>query len=266
MLLVADIGNTNIVLGLFKNSKLLHKIRIQSVLNKPSDDYAVDIIEAFLNSKIDSLSISNFVIASVVPPITKVIQESFKKISSKDSVNNIHILSQNGFEPHFKCNLANKFEIGQDRIVNAISAYKKFGDNLTIIDFGTATTFDIVGKDGEYLGGIISPGINLSLKTLHEMTAQLPKISISRQKNVIGKNTIEAMNSGVFHGYISLVKGLCKKIDAELGVETKKIYTGGLINIFREDLKIADEFYCPDLTIEGLQYIFEEKKGKNKWI
>ncbi|MFM8186738.1 MAG: type III pantothenate kinase, partial [Alphaproteobacteria bacterium] len=137
-----------------------------------------------------------------------------------------------------------------------------FGGNLILIDFGTATTFDIVGEKGEYLGGIISPGINLSLKALHDMTAQLPKISIKPQKNIIGKSTVEAINSGVYFGYISMVEGLINKIESELNIKTKKIITGGLSEVFKEYLlkeRIVD-FHSPDLTLEGLKIIFEMQK------
>ena len=156
--------------------------------------------------------------------------------------------------------LENKKEVGSDRLVNAICAYKKFGGNLIIIDLGTATTFDIVGKDGEYLGGIIAPGINLSLKALHDMTAQLPRISVKKQENVIGKSTVEAMNSGVYFGYISLLEGIIEKIEKELGHKTTRIITGGLAEIFKDALKDSINHHEPNLTIEGLQIIFYQNK------
>lgn len=158
---------------------------------------------------------------------------------------------------HIDIQLKNKNEVGADRLINAVAAYKKFGGNLIIVDFGTATTFDIVGKNGEYLGGVIAPGINLSLKALHDMTAQLPKISIKSQKNVIGKTTIEAMNSGVYFGYISLVEGMIAKIENELGYETIKIITGGLSEIFKEPLRNLIQHHEPDLTLDGLKIAYE---------
>ena len=126
-----------------------------------------------------------------------------------------------------------------------------------MIDFGTATTFDVVGENGEYLGGIIAPGINLSLKALHEMTAKLPKISLHKQENVIGKNTVEAMNSGVYFGYLSLVEGMISRIENELKTTTTKIITGGLAEIFKEELKI--EHHRPNLTLEGLKLVYEQQ-------
>ncbi len=126
-----------------------------------------------------------------------------------------------------------------------------------MIDFGTATTFDVVGKSGEYLGGVIAPGINLSLKALHDMTAQLPKISVKAQKNVIGKNTIEAMNSGAFFGYVSLIEGMIAKIENELGSKTTRIMTGGLAELFKDALKNTVQHYEPDLTLDGLRIVYE---------
>jgi type III pantothenate kinase len=151
----------------------------------------------------------------------------------------------------------NKNEVGADRLINAIAGFNKFGGNLIIIDFGTATTFDVVGKNGEYLGGAIAPGVNLSLKALHDMTAQLPKISVKPQKNVIGKTTIEAMNSGVYFGYISLIEGMIAKIEKELSCETIHIITGGLAEIFKDALKNLVSHHEPNLTLEGLQLVYE---------
>jgi len=151
----------------------------------------------------------------------------------------------------------NKNEVGADRLINSIAGYKKFGGNLIIIDFGTATTFDVVGKNGEYLGGVISPGINLSLKALHDMTAKLPKITVKPQVNVIGKNTIEAMNSGVYFGYISLIEGLVAKIEKEHGEKTTRIMTGGLSEIFKDALANTINHHEPDLTLDGLRLVYE---------
>jgi type III pantothenate kinase len=253
MLLAFDIGNTNIVIGLFSNGKLIEKWRIFTNKTKPADSYAVDIIELFLNKKIDCININKAIIASVVPSLTDVIFEAAKKfINGK-----ILVVGANETKLNIDIKLKNKNEIGHDRLINAIAGYDKFGGNLIVIDFGTATTFDVIGQNGEYLGGVISPGINLSLKALHDMTAQLPKISIKKQKNVIGKNTIEAMNSGVYFGYISLVEGMINKIENELGHKTTKIITGGLSEIFGDALKGAINHHEPDLTLEGLRLVYE---------
>ena len=255
MLLAFDIGNTNIVIGLFKDNKLLHKWRLLSNTKKSADDYAIDLVELFLTEKVDCLQIQKCIIASVVPVLTGAIHEAVKKFTNESVSKNIIIVGSENFNFGIECKLKNKNEVGSDRLINALAAYKKYGEDLIIIDFGTATTFDIVGKKGEYLGGVIAPGINLSLKALHGMTAQLPKISVKPQKNVIGKNTIEAMNSGVYFGYISLIEGMIEKIEKELNHKTTHIITGGLAEIFKDRIEAHHE---PDLTLEGLRLAYKE--------
>jgi len=258
MLLTFDIGNTNIVIGLFENNRLTHKWRLPSTTKKTVDDYAVDIIELFLTEKIDCLQISGCIIASVVPMLTGRIHEAVKKFTSESITEKILVVGQQNVKLNIDIQVKNKNEVGHDRLINAIAGHQKFGGNLIIIDFGTATTFDVVGKDGEYLGGVIAPGINLSLKALHDMTAQLPKISVKPQKNVIGKTTIEAMNSGVYFGYISLIEGMIQKIEQELNHKTTRIITGGLAEIFKDALKNQVEHHEPDLTLEGLKIIYQK--------
>jgi type III pantothenate kinase len=262
MLFAIDIGNTNIVIGIFDNNKIIHKWRIITDLKKSIDDYAIDIVELCLTNKVDCLAINGSIIASVVPTLTARLQEAIKKIISPTLVKNVLVLGDENTKLNIDIKIKNKNEVGFDRLVNSIAGYKKFGGNLIIIDFGTATTFDVVGANGEYLGGVIAPGINLSLKALHDMTSQLPKITVKYQKNVIGKSTVEAMNSGVYHGYIAMVDGMVKKIDNELGIKTQKIITGGLSELFKEPLIDNDivNFHEPDLTLEGLKIIYEENK------
>lgn len=252
MILVIDIGNTNIVFGLYNKGALTHKWRMISDKKKSVDDYGVDIVELFLTDKVDCLKILGCIIASVVPTLNEVIRSAVKKIFD----GKILLVGEKNVNLNIDIKLKNKEEVGADRLINSIAGYKKFGSNLIIVDFGTATTFDVVGKKGEYLGGVIAPGINLSLKALHDMTAKLPKISIKKQKNVIGKSTVEAMNSGVYYGYISLVEGIIEKIEQELKVKTKHIITGGLAELFKTELK--NSHHEPNLTLEGLKIVFEE--------
>jgi type III pantothenate kinase len=195
----------------------------------------------------------------VVPILTSRIHEAIKKFISETVTKKILIIGDESTKLGIDIKIKNKNEVGHDRLINAIAGFNKFGGNLIIVDFGTATTFDVVGQNGEYLGGIIAPGINLSLKALHDMTAQLPKISIKSQKNVIGKSTVEAMNSGVYHGYIAMVEGLIIKIENELQVKTTRIITGGLAEIFKEPLITSNaiHYHQPDLTLEGLKIVFE---------
>ncbi len=254
MLLVFDIGNTNIVVGIFENQTLRKTWRLISSDKKSADDYAVDLVEIFLNEKIDCLNITATVIGSVVPKLTGTIYEAVKKFTN----GKILIAGEDNAKPKIQVKLKNKKEVGIDRLLNAIAAYKKFGGNLIIIDFGTATTFDVVNVDGEYIGGAICAGVNLSLKALHDMTAQLPKINIKAQTNVIGASTIEAMNSGAYFGYISLIEGMIAKIEKELGNKTIRVITGGLSNLFKDALKDLIDHHEPNLTLEGLKMLYSK--------
>lgn len=256
MLLALDIGNTNIVIGLFKNGHLINVWRLLSSVKKSADDYAVDIVEIFLTNKIDCLKIEGCIIASVVPTLRSRLHDAVRKFLSE--ITEILVVGEGGVWPKIKIELPNKNEIGHDRLINALAGYRKYNDGLIIVDFGTATTFDVVGSAGQYLGGVIAPGINLSLKALHDMTAQLPKISIRPQKNVIGKNTFEAMNSGVYHGYCAMIEGMIHKIEAELEFTTTRIITGGLAEIFKEPLKNLKLNHEANLTLEGLKIVFDD--------
>ncbi len=223
---------------------------------KSADDYAVDLIELFLNDKVDCLKVAGSIIASVVPALTNKIHEALQKFTSEK----ILVVGEKNVKLDIDIQVQNKNEVGEDRLINSIAARQKFGNSLIIIDFGTATTFDVVGEKGEYLGGVIAPGINLSLKALHDMTAKLPKITVRAQKNVIGKNTVEAMNSGVYFGYISLIEGLIEKIEKELNHKTTRVITGGLAEIFKDALKISVQHHEPDLTLDGLRIVYEMNK------
>ena len=259
MILTVDIGNTNIVFGLFSQNNLLHKWRLASDLQKTANDYAIDIVELCLNHHIDCLQINGSINASVSPSLTIKIQEAIKKIGSSQLLKKTFLLADLLPKLNLDIQLNNKAEVWQDRLVNAFAGYQKFGGNLIIIDFGTATTFDVVGSSGEYLGGVIACGVNSSLKALHENTAQLPKINSKPQKKVIGKNTFEAMNSGSYFGNIALVNGLAQQIDLELKITTTKIITGGLSEIFKDALQSTTNHYQPNLTLEGLKIIFDQQ-------
>lgn len=247
MLLAIDIGNTNIVTGIFTENKLTQQFRLISDVSKSVEDYSVDIIEQLLTFGIDPKQLSDCIIGSVVPTLRKKVADAITRFSDAKILN----ISDN-IELDIKTDLENEDEIGSDRLINAIAAFHKFQQSLIIIDFGTATTFDVIDQNGVYLGGVIAPGINLSLKALHVMTAKLPKIEIKKQDFVIGKNTKQAMNSGVYFGYLSLIEGMVTKIKKELTSDTKVIMTGGLASLFQEYLQLEIE---QDLTLEGLNLI-----------
>ena len=251
MLLAIDVGNTNTVFSIHDGSSFLSEWRCATEHARTADQYYVWLRNLMQLNDIKN-EIDRVVISSVVPQV----------------VFNLRVLSDKYFDcrpivvgkPETKLGVPVRVDegtlVGADRLVNTVGAFDRYGGDLIVVDFGTATTFDVVGSEGQYLGGIIAPGINLSLKALHDMTSKLPKIEVSSQKNVIGKNTKEAMNSGVYFGYISLIEGLIERIEKELGVKTTKILTGGLANLFKDELKI--EHCRENLTLEGLRLVYQD--------
>jgi len=249
MLLTIDIGNTNIHLGIFFDDKLLHEYRIDTEKKWDYLFFRIEIEKFLEQSNLNKKDISGIIIASVVPEIDERIFKACQRINEKTTYLDNTIL-----EKLININIRNKDEVGIDRLINAIYASNLYGSDLIIIDFGTATTFDIVGDNLQYLGGVIAPGINLSLKALSEFASKLPKITPHKQPYVIGKSTIEAMNSGVYYGYISLINGLNQKIMAEYGKKMKIIATGGLSTIFADQIDNLKKIE-KNLTLEGLNFI-----------
>ena len=262
MFLVIDIGNTNTVFAIYQSFKsefqLLKSFRISSDLKRTPDEYSLIINQCFKINDYDPNKLVGIAVASVVPEI----------------LNNIEIYFKNYFElPLFKVesnklnieiNIQNPNEAGQDRLINAFAVKKMKFDPAIIIDFGTATTFDVIGNGGAYLGGIIAPGVNLSIDSLYQSTSRLPKISLKplyNEKNtLLGKNTISAIQSGVFWGYVCMIEGLIVKLK-KYHPNSKVIATGGLCNIFKNSIKSID-FIEQNLTIHGLAffYLSQEKK------
>ena len=240
MLLAVDIGNTNIVLGLFKKDKLISKQRILS--DRSSCVKVAGPLDAA-------------VISSVVPHLTGAIS---RKIENRYGVKPVIVNWRDIKE--LKIALKNKGQVGVDRLVNAVAVKHLYGSPAVIIDFGTATTFCALDKAGRYLGGAITSGLAISRDILHERTAKLPHISIIKPRKVIGKNTIEAMRSGLFYGYVDMVEGMIKRFKVKLGSKTKVIATGGLARLISsgtDKIDIVDQ----DLTLKGLELIYSEKLG-----
>lgn len=260
MLLTIDIGNTNISIGLFKDSKLIVNGSIPTEKNKSQDDFAVDFIEFFLNKKINCLEISSAIIVSVVPYINKKIEDAIRKFTNNDIF--LKIIG----EDKVKLGVLNKTskpnEVGHDRLINAVAANYKFNDNIIIIDFGTAITFDVINKECEYLGGAIFPGLNMSFKALHENTAKLPLIKFKKFNRAIGDNTENAISSGIYNGFNFLTEGFVNKIDNELQKKTTKIFTGGQAILFKDLIDKINGFYEPNLTLEGLNIIYQRNFNK----
>ena len=254
MLLAIDIGNTNIVLGLFEKEELMASWRITTHLDKTVDEYAMLILDLFRSRGTLAQEVRAIICSNVVPPLTPIFAEIGKKYFGIDP-----LLINDGMEIGLKICYDNPQEIGADRLVNAAAGYEIYGGPLIIVDFGTATTFCAISGKGEYLGGVISPGMIISAEALFTRTAKLPKIELIRPKTIIGKDTVRSMQSGILIGFACLVDGLISRIKGEMGGDPLVVATGGLATIIAPESKMIREVR-PYLTLEGLRIIYEKNR------
>lgn len=255
MLLSIDIGNTHTVVGIFDKEKLIAHWRLSSTLSRTEDEFWL--IMKLLGEQINILTkeIDGVVISSVVPNLTHI----FKTMAEKY----IHvkpIIVSAELKLSIKIKYDDPKAVGADRLCNAVAAYKKYGGPAIIIDFGTATTYDVVSKRGEYLGGVIAPGIETAGAELHRRAARLPKIELNIPTNVIGKNTVESMQSGILYGAIDSMEGMIKRIKKTTGIKTKVITTGGYSKLLCQKSKLVDR-YEPWLVLEGAMMIYYMNKS-----
>lgn len=251
MLLVIDIGNTNIVLGVYREEELAACWRLATDVHKMADEYIVLLNSLFSNEGLSKSEVKGSAISCVVPPLLPVFQEVCRKHLQVEP-----LVVGPGIKTGVRILIDNPRELGADRIVNAIAVRRLYGTPAIVIDFGTATTFDVVSREGDYLGGAIAPGIAISAEALYREAAQLPRIELAIPKKVIGKNTVTSMQSGVLFGYVALVEGMVERIVEELGEETKVIATGGLAGVIAREASII-QVVNPNLTLEGLRLIYE---------
>lgn len=254
MLLVIDVGNTNTSLGVYRGSELVAHWRLTTNRARTVDEYGVHARNLFQLAGLDFKAIGAIAIASVVPPLNytlKTMAETYFNLTplfvDHTAKTELTIL----YEP--------ASDVGADRIVDAVAAIQKYGSPCIIVDFGTATTFDVINEKGEYLGGVITPGITISSDALFERAAKLPRVEIKRPQRVVGSSTTTAMQSGLYHGYTALVDGLLRKIIDEVGGAPRVIATGGLAALIAtgsEFIELVDE----TLTLEGLRLIYERTK------
>ena len=251
MLLVIDVGNSNTVLGVYEGEKLLHRWRVWTDREKTSDEYGILLRNLCDASDFSPRDIKAIIIASVVPPLTKTIIELCDRYFGLTPM-----VVGPGIKTGISIKMDNPKEVGADRIVNAVAAYAKYKKASIIVDFGTATTFDCVSANGDYIGGIIAPGVDISAEALFRQASKLPRIEVAKPPTVIGKNTVNAMQSGVFYGYVAMVDGIIDRICAELKIQPHIISTGGLareIAVESSKIHVIDE----NLTLEGLRIIYE---------
>ncbi len=256
MLLVVDIGNTNTVIGIFRGEELIAHWRLSTNREKTHHEYAVLIKELFSLEGLPTNHIEGAIISSVVPNLTPVLSKTLQTLLGLKP-----LVVGPGTKTGISVLVDNPREVGTDRVVNAVAAYNKYGGPLVIVDFGTATTFDAVSSQGEYLGGAIAPGIVISMEALFKETAQLPRVEMKKPNRIIGKNTVESIQSGIYYGYVSLVDGMSRAFRNQLGGDCRIIATGGLASIIAETSKEI-EIVDPLLTLEGLRIIYEKNRPK----
>ena len=254
MLLAVDIGNTSTTLGVFEGEKLRATWHMATGVHRMADEYAALLLNLLRQEGLDTADIKAVALCSVVPPLISTFSELFERY-----FNISPLVVGTGVKTGVKIRMDNPREVGADRIADAAAAHHLYGGPVIIVDLGTATTFGIVSKEGDYIGGIIATGIATAAEALFTRTAQLPRVELAHPKHVIGTNTVDAMRSGIIYGYASLVEGMLARIQKELGEKAKVVATGGYAELIAKETKVIDEVN-PDLTLLGLRLIYEMNK------
>ncbi|WP_024832816.1 type III pantothenate kinase [Ruminiclostridium josui] len=252
MILVVDVGNTHIVLGVFEGKKLLANWRLGTNKEQTSDELGMLILGLFNHEKLSVDKVDAVIVASVVPPIMYTLEHAIKKY-----INVQPMIIGPGTKTGINIRYQNPKEVGADRIVNAVAGFDLYGGPLIIVDMGTATTFCAISEKGEYLGGVICPGMKISAEALYQKAAKLPRIDLVKPEGVIGKNTVSSMQSGVFYGYVGQVDYIVNRIKKEMQEDNiRVIATGGLSRLIAEESVTINDVN-PTLTLEGLRLIYE---------
>lgn len=254
MLLVIDVGNTNTVLGIYRDSQLLHDWRLTTSKSRTVDEYAMLVHELFGLSKLHFTDVDDVIISCVVPPMLTTLNglcERYFKLKP-------YVVGP-GIKTGMPILYDNPKEVGADRIVNAVAAYEKHRRSLIVVDFGTATTFDFITGKGEYLGGAIAPGLLVSTEALFDRASKLPRVEVAKPPQVIAKNTVNSIQSGIFFGYVGLVDGIVRRMKDEAKDAPLVVATGGVSTLIARSSQTIDEI-DPNLTLEGLQIIYRRNK------
>ncbi len=251
MLLTIDIGNTNLTLGLYEGDKLGAHWRLATDHNRMPDEYGLQFLGLLQNAGKTLDEITGVSLASVVPPLTGRVIQACREYLKQEP-----LVVDAGIKTGIKVRYEDPRAVGADRICDAVAVMKLYGGPACVVDFGTATTFNAITKDGEYLGGAITAGINLAAEALYTRAAKLPRIDLQVPPSVIGRNTIHAMQSGLLFGYVSMVEGMVARFRSELGSDMKVIATGGLAEVVAKETKVINVI-APWLTLDGLRLIWE---------
>jgi type III pantothenate kinase len=250
MLLAIDIGNTNVVLGVFDSERLVENWRVGTNTQITPDEYAMIFKDLFGFAKLEFSEITGVIISTVVPPLLPVMIEMSRKYFKIEPMVVTHE-TKTGITIRYD----NPKEVGADRIVNAAAAFTLYGGPIIIVDFGTATTFCAVTKNGEYLGGAICPGMKISAEALFQRASKLPRVELTKPEKVIGTDTVSAMQAGIIYGYAGLVDGIVERMKKELSPDAKVVATGGLAELVAPETRTIEEIK-PQLTLEGLRLLF----------
>ncbi len=259
MLLAIDAGNTNIVFAVFDGEQLRAEWRAVTETTRTSDEYAVLLRPLLELEDLKFSDLHSAIVATVVPASLFDLRMFCRKYLRCEAL----VVGDAGVDLGINIHVDRPASVGADRLVNAVAAHEAYKGPLIVVDFGTATTFDIVGPNGDYEGGVIAPGANLSAEALHQAAAMLPRVAVQRIDQVIGKDTIPAMQSGLYWGYLGLLEGLVRKIREEYGQPMQVVGTGGLANLFYKQTNAIDHL-DPDLTIRGLVMIYKRNSQKSK--
>jgi type III pantothenate kinase len=256
MLLAIDIGNTNITLGIFDGNKLHVTYRLATHVNQMPDEYAVYILSLLKQSGIDSAAITEGAISCVVPPLITTFNELFKKY-----FNIVPLTIAPGVKTGVRIRYDNPRELGGDRMSNAAGALSLYKPPIIVVAMGTATAFDTISKEGDYLGGAVAPGLSIAAEALYTRTAALPRVELIRPKKAIGPNTVAAMQSGIIFGYAGLIDGVVARIQEELGDKATVVATGGNAGIIAKETKSIQKVN-PNLTLVGIKVIHDLNRGQ----
>lgn len=254
MLLVIDVGNTNVVVGVFRGEELLDHWRISTIRDRTTDEYGVTIMNLFRFNGLNPEDVEAVIISSVVPPLMPAMERVSLRYFDTEPV-----IVGPGTKTGMPIKYDNPREVGADRIVNAVSAYEKYGGPLIVIDFGTATTYCVINEKGEYLGGAIAPGIAISAEALFQRAAKLPRIEIRNPGQVICKNTVSSMQSGILFGYVGQVEGIVERMKRDIQGKPRVVATGGLATLIASETDCIDVVE-PLLTLKGLRLLYEKNK------
>jgi type III pantothenate kinase len=255
MLLAIDVGNTSITIGLFQGAKLGSRWRLASDGERTSDEYGILMLQLLERAETSSDKVKNIAIASVVPPLTGTIDRA-----CRDYLRAVPLIVDAGAKTGIPLRYEDPKQVGADRVVNAAAARKIHKGAICIVDFGTATIFDAISADGEYLGGAIAPGIGIASEALFKRAAKLPRVEIVRPPAAIGRNTVHSLQSGLLYGYVGLVEGMVARFRAELGEGMKTIGTGALVELIAKETDAID-IIEPWLALQGLKIIYDLNRG-----